>query len=119
MNAGYIESEIARLLDLLEASTEELASLSESASEAESDAKLAWARAMVQVEGKNAEMREANAMLLDVELYPQTEAKPLHLWQRERVTAEMRRNQKQEELRSIRASLDALRALNVNARAIV
>jgi hypothetical protein len=119
VNGANVENELERMLELLEASTEELALLSEAASEAESDAKLAWAKAYVQVEGKNAQEREANAMLFDVALYEGTASQPLHLWQRARREAEMQRDQKQEELRSIRASLDALRSLNTNMRAIV
>ena len=107
------------MLELLEASTEELASLSETASEGESDAKLAFAKAYVQVEGKNAQEREANALLFSVEVAPGTLSQPVHLWQRQRLEAEALRNHKQEELRSIRASLDALRSLNANVRAII
>jgi len=99
-----IESEIARLCALLEATTDDLAKECERSAEREVAWKVAEAGALLRSEHKSAELRKAHALSLC----------------RNEYGAHLRgcamRDALTEKCRTIRSQLDSLRSLNANVR---
>lgn len=102
-----IESEIARLCALLEATTDELAKASEASAEHEIAWKLAEASALLRSDQKSAELRKAGALVESRTQYAN------------HVRADAVRDSIQEKCRTLRAQLDSLRTLSANVRAQV
>ena len=102
-----IESEIARLCALLEATTDELARACEESAEREVAWKVAEAGALLRSDQKSAELRKAHALSQC----------------RNEYGAHLRgcamRDAMSEKCRTLRAQLDALRTLSANVRAQV
>ena len=115
--AALVETELVRLPEMLEEATEEQGELAIAAAHAQADAKLAYAMAYVQVEGKNADERESQAILKVVAV--DGVEMTVSDWQRRRFLAEAIRDSKKEQCYSIRANLGAARSLNANTRAII
>lgn len=104
-----VEQGILNLSNALEDSTEEYATLSDVAAEAEADFKLKMARAII---GMSASGIKATAQEKQARADLQA-AEELRAWK----IAEARRQAAKEHLLSLRARLDALRSLSANIRA--
>lgn len=99
-----IESEIVRLSDLLERTTDELAGAMEKAAEHEVIWKAAEAGALLKSDQKSAELRKAESLVKCRAEFGEHKA------------ADAIRDALSEKCRTIRAQLDALRSLNANVR---
>lgn len=102
-----VESEILRLCAVLEAHIDEHGILAERAARADAAYKNVHARALLTVEGRNAEEREARA-------HQQVEGEYL-----ERRIAAGLEHHVEEATRGIRAQLSALQSIAANQRALV
>jgi hypothetical protein len=100
-----IESEIVRLLDMMEAETEAFEVLAVDAAKKEAKYKKNWAGAYISAKGSIKEREAWADYQMDVESMDSKVAEAL-------VKA------KREKLSSLRTSVDALRTLNANVRAM-
>jgi hypothetical protein len=100
-----LEAELQRLSAKLEEKSDELATLLETAAEADVNHKLAYARALLRAEGDTVGAREAEAVLAVADLL------------RERRISEAVADACRESVRSLRSQLSALQSVNANARA--
>jgi len=99
-----VDDEIMRLSAVMEEATDESARVSDAAGEAEAEYKLAHAKQLLCVEGKNQGQRDAQALM-------NCQAEFLR-WK----LAEGRLRAQAELLRTLRARIDALRTLAANLR---
>jgi hypothetical protein len=104
LGPAAVEAEMRRLAEELEKRTSALAGLLETAASADVAFKLAYARAVLEAEGRTVPEREAQATLaVETEL-------------RERKHAEAVADACREAVRSLRDQLSALQSLNRNVR---
>lgn len=106
VNPATVEAELLRLSRRLEEATQQVGTWARKVAAADADYKIGYAESLLAAEGPVAQ-REAAALSQCEDLY------------REKRSAEAVLLAGQEAARNMRAQLDALRAVNVNLRALV